>query len=169
MPSKAMTLETTRRGLEDLLLPAGAEALPIRLVASESDPALQDLSETERSWVEAQGWSAKQGSVLLLPDGRGGIGGVLLGTGGHDWAAQVPLLTGVLAAKLPEGDYRFASPLPDPELAALGFLAGSYSFTRYKTANAHKQRRLVLPESVNRDQVLALAEAIYFGRDLINT
>ena len=57
--------------------------------------------------------------MLLLPDGEGGIGGVLLGTGGKDWAAQVPLLTGVLPNALPEGDYRFASPLPDPKLAAL--------------------------------------------------
>ncbi len=169
MPSKAMTLETTRRGLEDLLLPAGAEALPVRLIASESDPALQDLSEAERGWVEAQGWTAKQGSVLLLPDGRGGIGGVLLGTGGKDWAAQVPLLTGVLPGALPEGDYRFASPLPDPELAALGFLAGLYRFARYKKANGQKAKRLVLPEGASKDQVLALAEALYFGRDLINT
>jgi leucyl aminopeptidase len=164
-----MTLETTRRGLEDLLLPAGAEALPIHLIASESDPALQDLSETERSWVEAQGWSAKQGSVLLLPEGRGGIGGVLLGTGGKEWTTQVPLLTGVLPGALPEGDYRFASPLPDPELAALGFLAGLYRFTRYKTANEPKPKRLVLPHGASKDQVLALAEALYFGRDLINT
>jgi leucyl aminopeptidase len=164
-----MTLETTRRGLEDLLLPAGAEALPIRLIASETDPALQDLSETERSWVEAQGWSAKQGSVLLLPNGRGGIGGVLLGTGGKEWTTQVPLLAGVLPGTLPEGDYRFASPLPDPELAALGFLAGSYRFTRYKTANGPKPKRLVLPEGASKAQVLALAEALYFGRDLINT
>ena len=169
MTSKATTLETTRRGLENLLLPAGAASVPCRLIASAADPVLEGLSEAERSWVEAQGWTAKQGSVLLLPDGRGGIGGVLLGTGGDDWAAQVPLLTGVLAAKLPEGDYRLASPLPDAELAALGFLAGSYSFTRYKTANADKPRRLVLPEGANRDQVLALAEALYFGRDLINT
>ena len=65
--------------------------------------------------------------MLLLPDGRGGIGGALLGTGGKDWPAQSPLLTGVLAGALPEGDYRFASPLPDPELAALGFLAGLLS------------------------------------------
>ncbi|MGH6833862.1 MAG: leucyl aminopeptidase family protein, partial [Methyloceanibacter sp.] len=169
MPSKAMTLETTRRGLEDLLLPAGTEALPVHLIASEGDPALQDLSETARSWVEAQGWNAKQGSVLLLPDGRGGIGGVLLGTGGKEWATQVPLLTGVLPGALPEGDYRFASPLPDPELAALGFLAGLYRFTRYKTANGTKPKRLVLPEGASKDQVLALAEALYFGRDLINT
>ena len=41
MPNKAMTLETTRRALEDLLLPAGAEALPIRLIASADDAALK--------------------------------------------------------------------------------------------------------------------------------
>ena len=169
MPQKPMTLDTTRRLLQELLLPAGAEALPIRLVASANDPALHALSEAERAWVEAQDWSGKQGSVLLLPDGEGGIGGVLLGTGGKDWAAQVPLLTGVLPNALPEGDYRFASPLPDPELAAFGFLAGSYRFARYKSADASKTRRLVLPEGASQDRVLALAEALYFGRDLINT
>jgi len=127
-----MTLETTRRFLEDLLLPAGAEALPIHLIASADDAALQALSEAERAWVEAQDWSGKQGSVLLLPGKEEGLGGVLLGTGSKDWPAQVPLLTGALPSALPAGDYRFASPLADPELATLGFLAGSYRFTRYK-------------------------------------
>ncbi len=169
MPSKAMTLETTRRALDELLLPAGAEALPIRLIAAADDPALKDLSEAERSWVAAQGWVAKQGSVLVLPNGQGGIGGALLGTGGKDWAAHAPLLTGVLAGALPAGDYRFAAPLPDPELAALGFLAGSYRFSRYKSADGAKPKRLVLPHGANKDQVLALAEALYLGRDLINT
>src|SRR5262245_31129860 len=140
-----MTLETTRRGLEDLLLPAGTEALPIRLIASQDD-ALQGLSNAERAWVEAQGWTAKQGSVLLLPNGQGGVGSVLLGTGDKDWATQAPLLPGVLPGALAPGDYRFASPLPDPELAALAFLAGSYRFTRYKTDNGPKPKRLVLPE-----------------------
>jgi leucyl aminopeptidase len=169
MPSKAMTLETTRRALKDALLPPGAEAVPIRLLASAADPAFQDLSEAERGWVEARGWSGKRGSVLLLPDGRGGIAGVLLGTGGKDWAEESPFLTGVLAGALPEGDYRFISPLPGPELGALGFLAGLYRFTRYKTAEGTKTKRLVLPEGASKDQVLALAEALYFGRDLINT
>src|SRR4026209_1565943 len=163
-----MTLETTRRGLEDLLWPAGTEALPIRLIAQENG-ALPGLSTAERAWVEAQGWTAKQGTVLLLPNGQGGVGGVLLGTGGKDWATQSPLLLGVLPAALPPGDYRFASPLPDPELAAVAFLAGSYRFTRYKTANGPKPKRLVLPEDANREEVLALAEALYFGRDLIDT
>jgi leucyl aminopeptidase len=164
-----MTIETTRCAVEALLLPPGSEATPIHPIASAADPALQDLSETERSWVAAQGWSAKQGSVLLLPDGKGGISGILLGTGGKDWAVQVPLLTGVLAGALPEGDYRFASQLPNPELAALGFVAGLYRFDRYKAASDAKPKRLVLPEGADRNQVLALAEALYFGRDLINT
>jgi leucyl aminopeptidase len=163
-----MTLVTTRRGLEDLLLPAGTEAVPIRLIAQENG-ALPGLSSAERVWVEAQGWTAKQGTVLLLPNGHGGVGGVLLGTGGKDWATQSPLLLGVLPAALPPGDYRFASPLPDPELAAVAFLAGSYRFTRYKTANGPKPKRLILPEDADREEVLALAEALYFGRDLINT
>jgi leucyl aminopeptidase len=169
MPSKDITLETTRRGLEDLLLPAGTEAIPVHLIASETDPALGALSDAERGWVEAQEWTGKQGSVLLLPDGDGGFRGILLGTGSKDWSAHVPLLTGVLAGALPQGDYRFASPLPDPDLAALGFLAGLYRFTRYKTSKEAKSKRLVLPEGAEREQVLALAEALYFGRDLINT
>jgi leucyl aminopeptidase len=164
-----MPLEKTRRRLEEMLLPADAEAIPVRLIASEKDPALEGLSEAERSWVEAQDWKGSQGSVLLLPDGKGGIGQVLLGTGGKDWAELAPLLAGALASALPEGDYRFASALPDPTLAALAFLAGSYRFTRYKSADAAKTRRLVLPEGANKDEVLALAEAVYFGRDLINT
>ena len=115
MPSKAMTLEATRRSLADLLLPPDAPAVPVRLIGDDS--GLDDLSESERGWVEAQGWSPKLGSVLLLPDGSGRIGGALLGTGGSDWSAQAPLLAGALPGALPEGDYRFASPLPDPEPA----------------------------------------------------
>ena len=82
---------------------------------------------------------------------------------------RVPLLTGALPSALPAGDYRFASPLADPELATLGFLAGSYRFTRYKSADGGKTTRLVLPDGASKEQVLALAEALYFGRDLINT
>lgn len=166
---KAITFETMRYGLEGLLLDAGAKAVPISLIAAKDDLAIAELSEAERGWLETQGWTPKQGSVLTLPDGKGGLSGVLLGTGAKSWINQAPLLTGALPGELPEGDYRFATDLPDPELAALGFLAGSYRFTRYKTDDVKKPRRLVLPEGANKQQVLALAEALYFGRDLINT
>ncbi len=164
---KAMTLDTTRRHLEDLLLEHGAPAIPIRLIASDVDRA--GLEAAERAWVEARGWKPTEGSVLLLPGEAGAIGAVLLGTGGEDWAAKTPMLTGVLPGALPPGDYRFATKLPDPDLAALAFLGGGYRFTRYKSSGPKKPIRLVLPEGANRDQILALAEGLYFGRDLINT
>lgn len=167
MPTKAMTLDTTRKHLEDLLLEHGAPAIPIRLITSDSD--LAELSDAEQAWVEARGWKPTQGAVLLLPGEGGAIGAVLLGTGGEDWATQVPMLTGVLPGVLPPGDYSFAAKLPDPNLGALAFLGGCYRFTRYKTAGAAKPARLVLPEGAKRDEVLGLADALYFGRDLINT
>jgi leucyl aminopeptidase len=170
MPTKAKTLQTSRRALEDLLLDAGrTDAAPIWFIASKEDSALQQLSEAQRSWIEARDWAPKPGAVLLLPKGDGALAGALLGVGSDDWAGQAPLLTGALPAALPPGDYRFASELADPELATLGWLAGAYRFTRYKAESEAKPKRLVLPEGVDRAEVLALAEAIYFGRDLINT
>ena len=167
MPSKVTTLDTTRHHLEDLLLEPGADATPIKLIATEDD--LATLSGAERRWVEARGWKPSQGAVLLMPGEGGRIGSVLFGTGGADWAQTTPTLAGALPGALPRGDYRFADPLPDSELAALSFLAGCYRYTRYKTSNDKKTKRLVRPEGASRDQVLALAESLYLGRDLINT
>ena len=167
MPSKAMTLETTRAHLEDLLLPPGTPAIPIRLITAESD--LDGLGAAERRWVEARDWKPAQGAVLALPGVDGAIGAVLLATGSAEWASASPMLTGVLPGALPPGDYRFEAKLPDPGLAAMSFLAGAYRFTRYKTSNGQTPPRLVLPEGADRERVLALAEALYCGRDLINT
>ena len=106
---------------------------------------------------------------MLLPDAAGGIGGALLGVGSEDWGVQSPLLPGALPGALPPGDYRFASTLRNAELATLAWLAGSYRFGRYKSENNAKPKRLVLPDGVNRGRVQALAEALFLGRDLINT
>lgn len=170
MATKATSLEKTRRALKDLVLDEDSGgAIPIWLVASKDDAVLHQLSEPQSNWVAAQGWTPKRGAVLVLPGDDGGVAGVLLGTGGEDWHAAAPLLTGVLPRALPPGDYRFASPLPNPELAVFAWLAGCYRFDRYKHENEAKPRRLVLPEGVARRDVLTLAEGVYLGRDLINT
>src|SRR5262249_53947237 len=125
------TLPKLRRDLGELLLDRGSEALPIWFVAAKEDAQLQDMTEVHRNWLEARGWSPKAGAVLLLPNESGSIAGALLGTAGEEWAKQSPLLPGALPVALPPGDYRFASKLPDPELAVLAWLAGSYRFGRY--------------------------------------
>jgi leucyl aminopeptidase len=162
-------LPKSRHDLGELLLDRGSEALPIWLVAAKDDARLQDLTDVQRNWLQARGWVPKPGAILLLPNESGGVAGALLGVGGEDWAAQAPLLPGVLPSELPPGDYRFASKLPDTELATLAWLAGSYRFGRYKAENDVKPKRLVLPDRVDRGRILALAEALFFGRDLINT
>jgi leucyl aminopeptidase len=163
------TLPKSRRELSDLLLEPGAAALPIFFVASKEDASLGKLSEAQRNWIEARGWEPKAGSVLLLPGEDGKIAGALLGVGGEDWPVEAPLLPGALPAALPAGDYRFASSLSDAELAVVAWLAGSYRFSRYRRENEQKPKRLALPSGVDRARVLALGEALYLGRDLINS
>jgi leucyl aminopeptidase len=169
MSTKAHTLEATRHALDGLLLDAGAAALPVWFVASKDDAALQELSAGQRRWIETRDWTPSPRAVLPLPSDDGGVAGALFGTGGDNWPAETPLLAGALPAALPPGDWRIATPLPDPALSALAWLLGSYRFTRYKSENEVKSKRLVLPDGVKRAQVLTQAEGIHFARDLINT
>jgi leucyl aminopeptidase len=169
MPSDTNSLTSLRRRLEPLLIPAGqGDAVPIWLVQSE-EALPEALSAAQRNWVAAQNWSAQPGAVLLLPGEDGKRAGVLLGTGDGDWRGPDPLLPGVLPAALPPGDYGFAAALDDPTLAAFAWLAGHYQFTRYKPDSAAKPKRLIVPDGADRDRALLLAQAVYFGRDLINT
>jgi leucyl aminopeptidase len=164
-------LPALRRAIEDQLLEpgAGANALPVYLVATEDDEVFAKLTEAQRKWIGARNWTPKSGAVLAVPGSDGAIALALLGTGWNDWAVKSPLLTGTLPGSLPPGDYRFASNLPDSELATLAWLVGAYRFDRYKRQDDTKPSRLVRPDGVDRARVLALAEALYFARDLINT
>ena len=75
---------------------------------------------------------------------------------------------GKLASALPEGTYRFANAPHEPELAALAFLLGLYRFERYR-ADPTPQPRLVAPEGVDAARIERIAQAVAFGRDLVNT
>ncbi|MBX3505627.1 MAG: leucyl aminopeptidase family protein [Parvibaculum sp.] len=117
------------------------------------------------AWVVTSGFKGEAGKVLLLPDGSGGLSGVLLGLGdGGD-----PFVTGALPAALPMGDYRLAGEIHgDAEKAAFGFALGTYRFTRY-SGSAREWPRLVLPDGVDGEEVRRLARAVFLVRDLINT
>src|ERR1700728_2563648 len=62
----------------------------------------------ERDWVQAIGFTAKAGKTALIPDERGRLGRVLVGTG--DGEASMWAVAG-LSETLPEGSYRL-DPLP---------------------------------------------------------
>ncbi|MFC3677954.1 leucyl aminopeptidase family protein [Ferrovibrio xuzhouensis] len=119
------------------------------------------------AWAAAQGFTAKPGQVLVLPDNRSGRAArVLAGIGETpdlwSWAA--------IAQALPEGEYRLADSKAGDD-AALGWALAGYRFDRYRKPAAGKKGKpkLVWPAKANRARVIALYEAIVLARDLINT
>ncbi|TGN60067.1 leucyl aminopeptidase family protein [Paracoccus liaowanqingii] len=144
--------------------PASDTALPLWPVWSD-----EDLPPEAGTWPGASGFAGKTGQICLLPDSDGGLRGALLGLGERAQAAwdRFPLAR---AQGLPKGDWRLAALPPglDPDQLILGWLLGQYRFTRYKGAPVQGPR-LVCPDGVDGPRLLAIAEAEFLTRDLINT
>ncbi|WP_019996104.1 leucyl aminopeptidase family protein [Aureimonas ureilytica] len=158
--------------MTDRLLSASLNAKPVHAVG---EGELDRLPAAARPWLEATGFAAGAGAVALLPGetgaGETGPAGAVLGLGaGGSSAAQRALLAGALAQALPEGDWALdAAAGLDPDLAALGFLLGSYRFERYLSKPAKPGARLALPAGADEAFVRLAAESVFLVRDLINT
>jgi leucyl aminopeptidase len=112
-------------------------------------------------------WKPAAGACLALP-GEGGLGGAVVGLG-DDSAPAGPLIAGALAHVLPEGDYHFAETPDDPDMAALAWALGAYSFQTYQSGEKRGARRLRTPAGAEMSKVLDIAQAVWMARDLINT
>jgi len=147
-------------------LEAAPDAIPLHAVAVEEfDNWLSGRTETERQWLNATGFKAKDGAVTTLPSSDGGLGGavVCLGEGG-------PFGYAAAAEKLPGGAYRLAVK-PDAAVAndaALGWGLAGYRFERYKQDDG-EAANLVWPEACDQGRTEAALDAIYLARDLVNT
>ncbi|WP_265502286.1 leucyl aminopeptidase family protein [Paracoccus beibuensis] len=144
--------------------PASDAALPLWLVWTGDD-----LPPQAGTWPEASGFAAKAGQICLLPDGRGGLAGAIMGLGDRRHASRDRFQI-ARAHALPKADWNLAA-LPeglDPDQLALGWLLGQYRFTRYK-GSPSQGPRLVCPEGVDGDRMVAIAAAEFLTRDLINT
>ena len=146
-----------------------AAAVPVYFVDAEHWSAVRErIGEIAARYADACGFQPRPGRLQLLPDAAGGLAGVLFGQGAKAAAGRDPFAAGKLATTLPEGVYRFANAPHEPELAALGFLLALYRFERYRAAAAPLPR-LLAPEGVDSARVERIADAVDFGRDLINT
>ncbi len=118
------------------------------------------------AWAAAQGFKAKAGQVLVIPDNRTGKPArILAGIG------EAPDLWSyaAIAAALPAGDYKLADAKAG-DAAALGWALSSYRFDRYRKSSERKPAaRLVWPAKADRARVEALHDGIVLARDLINT
>lgn len=151
----------------------GPEALkgatPIHLVGKVAWAELaKRLEPPARGYAEAIGFDAAPGKLALLPKTGGGIAAVVYGVAQGD-AGDGPLAAGMLPGQLPAGDYRLEGETGPVELAALAWVLGSYGFDRYRSKRTEKPRRLAVGPDVDRARVVSVANAVYLGRDLINT
>ena len=144
-----------------------AAAIPIWFVTAANYPEVRErLSAGVRAFADAAGFEPKPGQYLALP-GEGGLGGILFGIEAADDAKDL-FLPGRLPQLLPDGVYRFGNDPHDARLAALAFALGTYRFTRYRKAEARKVK-LDLPQSIDREDLERIVEAVTLTRDLVNT
>ncbi len=151
-----------------LLARAARGTLAITPLTREKFAAWRDAQDSRgRNWVAGQGFTGAEGQICVLSDNEGRPSAVAFGL---DEAAPFWSYA-ALPANLPAGSYRLAPPLAPPraEIAALGWLVGSYRFERYRQGPGKDFPRLVKPAKADRTRVEALAAGIHLTRDLINT
>jgi leucyl aminopeptidase len=153
---------------------AGETAIPIRLVRDGTDLAsLPGLDARGRAWAATTGFTGAARKHLIVPNDEGGIAAVLFGTGqgdSGDPSGPAELLVGLLPGLLPGGrGYRIFG-ADDPEMAAIAWGLGAYRFSAYRADRALADPpRLVLPDGQAGRRVVATVEALWLGRDLVNT
>jgi leucyl aminopeptidase len=146
---------------------ASAAAIPIWFVTAATYKDVRErLSPAARTFADAAGFEPKPGQYLALP-GEGGLSGILFGLENASDARDL-FLPGRLPQQLPSGVYRFANDPHDARLAALAFALGAYRFTRYHKSEGRKIK-LDLPQSLDREDLERVVEAVTLVRDLVNT
>jgi leucyl aminopeptidase len=144
-----------------------AAAIPIWFVTKTNYAEVRErLDAGARAFADAAGFQPKPGKSLVLPAANG-LGAVLFGIEDADNTKDL-FLPGRLSERLPDGVYRFANEPHDARLAALAFALGTYRFNRYRQAET-REIKLDLPQSIDRDELERVVDAVTLARDLINT
>jgi len=153
---------------------AGGTAIPVWLVRDGIDLAsLPGLDTRGRVWAATTGFTGAARKHVIVPDDAGGIAAVLFGTGqgdSGDPCGPAELLVGLLPGLLPGGRTYKISGAADPEMAAIAWGLGAYRFSMYRADRALTDPpRLVLPDGQAGRRAVATVEALWLGRDLVNT
>ena len=145
------------------------DATPVWLVDAENWPTVKSaIGANAAAFAEHCGFQPNAGRMQLLPGEAGALAGVLFGVEEANASTRDAFGPGKLATSLPEGVYRFANSAQDLDLAALGFLLALYRYDRFKADQAAPTPRLVAPDGIDAIKIQRIAEAIAYGRDLVN-
>jgi leucyl aminopeptidase len=147
---------------------AAGAAIPLLAIDRAGLPGLLEKGSPQlRRWVQAQGFTAEPGSILLVPDADGAPASALIGI--SDPADPLALAPAPLC--LPPGDYRLnGGGLPiDVGNALLGWGLGAYQFQRYRKPPRSAARLVLHDNASQQSEAFALLKASTLVRDLINT
>ncbi len=140
----------------------GGEVLTLQAIRPEALAQFRaNLEPASAAWLDAAGFTAQAQQLLLLP-GAGGVGSAVLGLGGD----RSPHAFGDLPMRLPEGSaWRISPGDHDAAAATLGFCLGAYTYNAFKQPRRQAAR---LVPATGTQRSLALAEAVWMVRDLVN-
>ncbi|MDP1702233.1 MAG: leucyl aminopeptidase family protein [Aestuariivirga sp.] len=149
-----------------LLKAGGDKAIKIQVATVATWPKIRaQLPRVAQAWAEAQNFTGSSGTSLQVPDGKGAVAEVILGSNSGDDGFHLARLY----RQLPRGSYAFKGTKSEsPKFAELAWCLEAYNFARYK-ANAKKFPSLVCSPHVDYEEIVRLANATYLVRDLINT
>jgi len=150
---------------------SGDAGVPVWLLQQGENPL--GLSAAQSNWLNAQKFAGGAKKQVSIPGSDGAIAAVALGLGNGrvgEPSGPSDVLAGQLAQTLPSAMYHFAGERAS-ELAAIAWGLGAYRFNRYRSAvdSAAMRAKLRIPQSADAARVINTTEAIWFGRDLINT
>lgn len=127
-------------------------------------------------WLNAQPPRIRTAVAANKVTGKAGNRAILPGDAAEDWSmllvcdedAASPWRIASLGEQLPEGSYRLTG--GEPGAAMLGWVLAQYRFDRYRKDDKAPGPRVLLTGEPGRiDEILAIADATYTVRDLVNT
>lgn len=144
-------------------------AIPIHVIPSvDCAKFLKSADATTRTWAKSQGFTGRLGQVCQVP-GDKGVAAVLFGYGTALSRTRDRLYLGNLPGALPKGTYRLEGlEGAEAEQAALAWLLGCYTFSRYRDIDP-PNAKLCVPKGVDAKRLDIIAAADAMTRDLINT
>lgn len=149
-------------------LDARAAAVPVvALTADGLGAALDRLDAAGRRWVEATGFRAEPGTLVVVPGADGAPACVLAGISD----AADPMALAHVAAGVPAGDYRLGDggEALAPARALIGWGLAGYRFERYRKDPRPLPRLVVDAADPAQDEAIALVAASWQVRDLVTT
>ena len=147
-------------------------SLPLHVVAKDALPNwVGGPGSAWAGWLAASGFEAGLGETRLLP-GPIGVAGAIVGLGSVHARSRMRFGLARAVAVLPKGNWHLAGTMAetDAKEAALGWLLAQYRFDRYRPGKTRTDTAtLKLPEGLDGETLLAMAEGEFLTRDLINT